>query len=47
MKDKSDNIIIDHERYKNLSEGENKSLLSIERNIIEWKKCLFIIIRNY
>ena len=26
---------------------KNRSLLSIEKNIMEWEKCYVIIIRNY
>ena len=44
-KEKSDNMVVNV--TNNSQKIKNRSLLSIEKNIMEWEKCYVIIIRNY
>ena len=44
-KEKSNNMVVNV--TNNSQKIKNRSLLSIEKNIMEWEKCYVIIIRNY
>ena len=44
-KEKSDNMVVNV--TNNSQKIKNRSLLSIEKNIMEWEKCYIIIVRNH
>ena len=44
-KEKNDNMVVNV--TNNSQKIKNRSLLSIEKNIMEWEKCYIIIVRNH
>ena len=44
-KEKSNNMVVNV--TNNSQKIKNRSLLSIEKNIMEWEKCYIIIVRNH